>query len=304
MKLERLLSIIFKLLNNEILSASSLADEFQVSSRTIYRDIETICAAGIPVVSYQGTNGGFGIINGYKFDKSLMSSHDIMNLITVLSSLSSIFEDKEVEHTIDRLKLLDTSVNNESLLVDLQSHRTEPNSLMNLRKAIHEKRVIRFDYVSYKNEFTSRELEPIHLHYKFRNWYVYGYCRERQNDREFRVSRMMSITLTQEKFLQNHEIKGDSSYSNCNPEGFEDVVIRVNPDSLVEVLDQFQNSSKVINNDGSMTFTISVYQPLHAGWLKSILLSFGSGAKIIKPMGLQSILIDEAKNIIKVYEDI
>lgn len=92
MKLGRLLSIIFKLLNHEILSASSLADEFQVSSRTIYRDIEAICAAGIPVVSYQGTNGGFGIIEGYKFDKSLMGSYHIWNLITVLSSLSSILK--------------------------------------------------------------------------------------------------------------------------------------------------------------------------------------------------------------------
>ncbi|MGP4039080.1 helix-turn-helix transcriptional regulator [Gracilibacillus sp. D59] len=304
MKLERLISIIFKLLNNEILSASSLADEFQVSSRTIYRDIEAICAAGIPIVSYQGTNGGFGIIEGYKFDKSLIGSDDILNLITVLSSLLSIFEDKEIEHTIDRLKILDSNSNNKTLLVDLESHRTEPNSLMNLRKAIHEQRVILFDYVSNKNEFTSRELEPIHLHYKFRNWYLYGYCRERQNYREFRVSRMMSITLTQEKFLQNHEIKGGSSYSDCKLEGFEDVVIWANPNSLAEVLDQFQNSSKVINSDGSMTFTISVYQPLHAGWLKSILLSFGSGAKIIKPVELQSMLIDEAKKIIKVYEDV
>lgn len=139
MKLERLISIIFKLLNNEILSASSLAEEFQVSSRTIYRDIEAICAAGIPVVSYQGTNGGFGIIEGYKFDKSLMSSYDILNLITVLSSLSSIFEEKEFEYTIDRLKLLDTSNGDNTLLVDLESHRTEPNSLMGLRKAINEK---------------------------------------------------------------------------------------------------------------------------------------------------------------------
>ena len=214
MKLERLISIIFKLLNNEILSASSLADEFQVSPRTIYRDIEAICAAGIPVVSYQGTNGGFGIIKGYKFDKSLMGSYDILNLITVLSSLSNIFKDKEIEHTIDRLKLLDTNSNNKSLLVDLESHRTEPNSLMNLRKAIHEKKVIHFNYVSNKNEFTSREVEPIHLHYKFRNWYIYG--RERQNYREFRVSRMMDVTLTQEKFLQNHEIKDEAFYSNRN----------------------------------------------------------------------------------------
>ncbi|MEK5175712.1 YafY family protein [Heyndrickxia sp. FSL W8-0496] len=304
MKLERLISIIFKLLNNEILSASSLADEFQVSTRTIYRDIEAICAAGIPVVSYQGTNGGFGIIEGYKFDRSLIGSYDILSLITVLSSLSSIFEDKEVEHTIERLKMLDTSGNNRTLLVDLDSHRTEPNSLMDLRKAIHEKRVIRFDYVSNKNEFTSRELEPVHLHYKYRNWYLYGYCRERQNYREFRVSRMMGIILTEKTFVQTHERKEDSTYSDDNLEGFEDVVIWVNPNSLAGVLDQFQNSAKVMNSDGSMTITLSVYQPLHARWLKSILLSFGSGAKVIKPVELQSIIVDEAKKIMKVYEDI
>ncbi|ACK60666.1 TPA: helix-turn-helix transcriptional regulator [Bacillus cereus] len=304
MKLERLISIIFKLLNNGVLSASSLADEFQVSPRTIYRDIEVICAAGIPVVSYQGTNGGFGIIKGYKFDKSLMGSYDILNLITVLSSLSNVFKDKEIEHTIDRLKSLDTSSNFKYLSVDLESHRTEPNSLMNLRKAIHEKKVIHFNYISNKNEFTSREVEPIHLHYKFRNWYMYGYCRERQNYREFRISRMMGVTLTQEGFLQKHEIKDEIFYSKRNLGGFEDVVIWVSPNSLAEALDQFQNSSKTINDDGSMTITISVYQPLQAGWLKSILLSFGSGAKIVKPMELQSFLIDEAKKIIKVYEDI
>ncbi|WP_045926669.1 helix-turn-helix transcriptional regulator [Bacillus siamensis] len=304
MKLERLLSIIFKLLHNEILSASSLADEFQVSSRTIYRDIEAICAAGIPIISYQGANGGFGMMKGYKFDKSLIGSHDVLNLITVLSSLSSLFEDREVEHTIDRLKPLDTSGNNRTLYVELESLRTEPNSLRHLRKAIHEKKVVRFDYVSNKNEFTSREAEPIHLHYKFRNWYVYGYCRERQDVREFKVSRMMNITLTQEEFMHSHKVKDDSSYSDSNAEGFEDVVIWVDPNSLAKALDQFQNASKVMNSDGSMTFTISVYQPLHAGWLISILLSFGSGAKMIKPVQLQSKLIAEAKKIMKVYQDV
>lgn len=303
MKIERLISIIFKLLNNEILSASSLADEFQVSSRTIYRDIETICAAGIPVVSYQGTNGGFGIIQGYKFDKSLMGSFDILNLITVLNSLSSIFEDKKVEHTIERLKSLDVNGDN-VLMIDLENNRTEPNSLMDLRKAIHIRRVIRFDYVNNKSEFTSRKIEPLRLHYKFRNWYLYGYCRERKNNREFRISRMININLTQEKFIKNHEIIDESSHLDDSLEGFEEVIIWVKPNSLAEALDQFQNYPKELNSDGSMTFTISVYRPLQAGWLKSILLSFGSGAKIIKPVELQSILIEEVKKIIKVYKDV
>ncbi len=304
MKLERLLSIIFKLLNHEIVSASSLANEFQVSSRTIYRDIEAICAAGIPVVSFQGTNGGFGIIEGYKFDKSLMDPNDILNLISVLSSLSSIFEDKDVEHTLERLKMLDISDKKSAFMIDLESYRTEPSSLMNLRQAIYERKVIYFNYVNNKNEFTSREVEPIHLHYKYCNWYLYGYCRGRKSHREFKVSRMMGITLTQEKYLQMHEYKSDSSYSRGHQERVQEVVIWVSPYSLAEALDQFQNSSKVMNSDGSMTFTFSVYQPLHAGWLKSILLSFGSEAKIIKPVELQSILVEEAKKLINIYKDV
>ncbi|EAZ87141.1 YafY family protein [Lysinibacillus fusiformis] len=304
MKLERLLSIIFKLLNHEIVSASSLANEFQVSSRTIYRDIEAICAAGIPVVSFQGTNGGFGIIEGYKFDKSLMDPNDILNLISVLSSLSSIFEDKDVEHTLERLKMLDIGDKKSAFMIDLESYRTEPSSLMNLRQAIYERKVIYFNYVNNKNEFTSREVEPIHLHYKYCNWYLYGYCRVRKSHREFKVSRMMGITLSQEKYLQMHEYKSDSSYSRGHQERVQEVVIWVSPYSLAEALDQFQNSSKVMNSDGSMTFTFSVYQPLHAGWLKSILLSFGSEAKIIKPVELQSILVEEAKKLINIYKDV
>lgn len=115
---------------------------------------------------------------------------------------------------------------------------------------------------------------------------------------------MININLTQEKFIKNHEIIDESSHLDDSLEGFEEVIIWVKPNSLAEVLDQFQNSSKELNSDGSMTFTISVYRPLQAGWLKSILLSFGSGAKIIKPVELQSILIEEAKKIIKVYKDV
>ncbi|MDQ0229865.1 helix-turn-helix transcriptional regulator [Metabacillus malikii] len=304
MKLERLISIIFKLLNNEILSASSLANEFQVSPRTIYRDIEAICAAGIPVVSYHGTNGGFGIIDGYKFDKSLIGSYDILNVITVLRSLSSVFADKDVEHTIERLQSLDANEENKTLSVDLETHKTEPSLLINLRKAVHEKKVIRFTYVSKKNEFTSREVELIQLYYKYRNWYLYGFCRERQAYRDFKLSRMMDLTVTEERVVTNHEVKSDPSFSDNHSEAFEDVVLRVNPNSIAQVLDQFQNCSKVINSDGSMTFTISVYQPLHARWFLSILLSFGSGVEIIKPVELRTLLFDEASKIIKVYEDI
>ena len=111
MKLERLISIIYKLLNNEVLSASMLAEEYQVSQRTIYRDIDVICAAGFPVISYQGMNGGYGIMDGYKMDKSLLGSYDVDSLITVLSSLSSVFKD-------ERAQIDGTTTNNRTRAAD------------------------------------------------------------------------------------------------------------------------------------------------------------------------------------------
>jgi len=128
MKLERLISIIYKLLNHEVLSASRLAEEFQVSQRTIYRDIDAICAAGFPVISFQGHKGGYGMIDGYKMDKSLLGSYDVDSLITVLSSLSTVFEDARAQGTIERLKTVGTQQQTSSLEVDLETHRTTPDA--------------------------------------------------------------------------------------------------------------------------------------------------------------------------------
>ncbi len=302
MKLERLIAIIFKLLNHEILSATELSEEFQVSTRTIYRDIEAIGAAGIPVVSHQGTNGGFGIIEGYKFDKSLLGSSDIAHLVSMLASLSSLFQDKDLQQTVERLRVLDAKRSSEALAIDLDT-RTEPRSMIALRQAIHNQKRLRFDYVNGKNEFTSREIEPLRLQYKFHTWYVYGYCMERRDYREFKVSRMMKITVTDSTFLQRHQQPKETAPA-ADKGGFEDITLSVQPDSLAAVLDQLQSAAEKVNDDGTMTFTLAVYRPLEAGWLLSLLLGFGAGVKVVHPPALQQAVAAEAKKIMNVYKDV
>ncbi len=186
MKLERLISIIYKLLNNDVLPANALAEEFQVSQRTIYRDIDVICAAGFPVVSYQGNKGGFGMMEGFKMDKSLLGSYDVNALVTVLKGLSTVFEDERAQGTIDRLQTVGTEHRTPSLAVDFETRRSDPETLPLLRGAITERKVIRFDYINAKNERTTRELEPVRLHFKYGSWYIYGYCLTRCDYREFR----------------------------------------------------------------------------------------------------------------------
>ncbi|MWV42693.1 WYL domain-containing protein [Paenibacillus sp. HJL G12] len=303
MKLERLISMIYKLLNHEVVSASTLAEEFQVSPRTIYRDIDVICAAGFPVISYQGNKGGFGMMDGYKMDKSLLGSYDVATLITVLSSLSSVFEDERAQGTIERLQTVGTEHQASSLAVDLETRRTDPDVLPHLRTAIMERNIVRFDYVNAKNERTTRAMEPVKLHFKYGNWYIYGYCRTRRDYREFRLTRMMNVLLTPDTFQPHHEFTREVGFSNSTwQDEVEEVVIRVGPQALAEALDQFHQVDKQFHADGSMTMRIPVDRPLQASWLRSILLSFGSGAEVLEPPALRDILKEQLQNTLKLYE--
>ncbi|PDZ07975.1 transcriptional regulator [Bacillus pseudomycoides] len=305
MKLERLISIIYKLLNHEVLSASMLAEEFQVSQRTIYRDIDVICAAGFPVVSYQGSNGGYGMMDGYKMDKSLLGSYDVNSLITVLRSLSTVFEDKRAQGTIERLQTIGTEHHVTSLSVDLETHRTEPDALRHLRTSIIQQNIVRFDYINARNERTTRDMEPLRLHFKYRNWYIYGFCRTRRDYREFRLSRLMNLFVTQETFQPHHEVPEEVALSNKGwQDQLEDVVIRVGKEALAEAIDQFHQVDKQFHADGSMTMRIPVYKPLRARWLWSILLSFGSGAEVLEPLALRGIIKEQIQNALKLYEDV
>lgn len=305
MKLERLISIIYKLLNHEVLSASKLAEEFQVSQRTIYRDIDAICAAGFPVVSYQGTNGGYGIMDGYKMDKTLLGSYDVNSLITVLRSLSTIFEDERAQGTIERLQTIGPKHHATSLSVDLDTRRMEPNALRHLHMAIAQRKIVRFDYIDAKNERTTRDMEPLRLHFKHGNWYMYGFCRTRRDYREFRLSRLMNLFVTQETFEEHDKVPEEAALSNNRWQGqLEDVVIRVGIEALADAMDQFPHADKQFHADGSMRMRIPVFKPLEARWLWTILLGFGSGTEVLEPPELRGIVKEQLQNALKHYEDV
>lgn len=305
MKLERLVSIIYKLLNHEVLSASILAEEYQVSPRTIYRDIDVICAAGFPVVSYQGTKGGYGMMDGYKMDKSLLGSYDVNSLITVLRSLSTVFDDERAQGTIERLQTIGPEHQTMSLSVDFDTRRTEQDVLRHLRTAINGRNIVRFDYFNAKNERTTREMEPLRLHFKYRSWYIYGYCRTRRDYREFRLSRLMNLQLTGVLFQPHPELpEAAESADRGSREHMEDVVVRVGPEAMAEALDQFHQMDKQFHPDGSMTLRIPVCQPLKARWLWTILLGFGGGAEVLEPAALRGILKEQLLNTLKHYEEV
>ena len=125
MKLERMLSIITYLLNRDRVKAQELADKFEVSVRTIYRDIDAISQAGIPIVAYQGANGGIGIIEGYKLDKNILTGNEVHNIVVGLKGLHSISEDVKIKLLIEKLSNIavdyDYIPTGNEIMIDLSS---------------------------------------------------------------------------------------------------------------------------------------------------------------------------------------
>ncbi|MFC0211739.1 helix-turn-helix transcriptional regulator [Paenibacillus chartarius] len=305
MKLERLISIIYKLLNNEVLSASALAEEYGVSQRTIYRDIDVICAAGIPVVSYQGTKGGYGIMDGYKMDRSLLGSYDVSSLITVLHSMSTVFEDERVLETIERLQTIEPGSQTQSLSMDIGSRWIDTGTLRILRQAIKRSRVIRYDYINAKNERSARLLEPARLMYKYGNWYVAGWCRSRREVREFRVSRMANVEETDETFAQRHVVEEGGGYARDDAGDTEpvEVVMKVAGSALARAMDQFSSAEKHFNKDGSLTLKLPVDRPHEAQWLWAVLLSFGDSMELVEPVELRDVVRSMLESTLRLYTE-
>lgn len=304
MKLERLIAMIYKLLNHEILSAAVLADEYGVSQRTVYRDIDVLCAAGFPIVSVLGQHGGYGIMDGYKMDKALLGSYDVETLLTVLRSLSSVFEDERAQGTIERLRTISPNPDLAAgLAVSLETRRVDPEALPKLRTGVAERRVVRFEYVRADNERTHRTLEPLRLHYKHSNWYIYGFCRTRRDYREFRLSRMLDMELTEEYFAPHDEGSPERLTAVYEEEHTRDVVFRIYPEALSGALDQFPQADKEFHPDGSLTMCLRIHKPLEARWLWSIMLGFGPGAEVLQPVELRIILRDHLQKALTLYED-
>lgn len=184
MKIDRLLGIITVLLNKERVTAPYLAEKFEVSRRTINRDIEDICKAGIPIVTLQGNNGGISIEKGYKIDKNLLKKEELNAILTGLKSIDSVAGNRNNQNIIEKLSCKENESNSDFMRIDLASHYKDSLSykIDRIKEAEINHVVIQFLYYSSKGE-SHRSVEPYYVTYKWSSWYLFGYCLDKK---EFR----------------------------------------------------------------------------------------------------------------------
>ena len=211
MKIDRLISIIMLLLQRKQISATKLAEMFEVTPRTIYRDVETISLAGIPIIAYPGVNGGISIMEEYKIEKKLFTITDITALLIGLGSIHSTMSSEEVLNVMAKVKGLvpaekfrDIELKSNQITVDHTPWIGNKNRNLNLeviRTALNENRFISFKYSAQNGAKSQRKTEPYRLVLKNSNWYLQGYCITRNDFRIFKLSRISSLKLLEETFV-------------------------------------------------------------------------------------------------------
>ena len=203
MKIDRLIGILSILLQKETVTAPALAEQFEVSRRTISRDIDTLCQAGIPLVTRQGINGGISIMDGYRIDRTLLTGSEMKDILAGLRSLDSVHGTNRYGQLMEKLSAgsSDFMTGDQTVLIDLSSwyKDTLAPKIEQIRRAIDSRRLLAFHY--YAPECESRRIiEPYYLIFRWSSWYVWGWCTKREDFRLFKLNRMETPQMTETVF--------------------------------------------------------------------------------------------------------
>lgn len=298
MKSSRLWQIVYQLLENGQTTAPALAQLLEVSRRTVYRDVEALCQAGVPIVTAQGKDGGISLMDGFVLSKQLMSAHEKEQLLLAVKSLSSATRENEL---LAKLGGLFEQSGADWLEVDFSrwGQTGQSNARFDLiKRAILEKRVLRFCYAALNGKSSLRSVRPARLCYKSSAWYLQGYCLQRQAFRTFKLSRMSAVETTDEAFTESlapPPIEAEEA-SGAWPE----IKLRFPNEMAFRVMDEFDGDLIQREADGSLLVTVRM--PLGDGWLCGYLLSFGGRVEIVTPDWLRTELVLRARETFLKYQ--
>ncbi|MHA9740300.1 helix-turn-helix transcriptional regulator [Robinsoniella peoriensis] len=302
MKIDRLIGILSILLQNEKVTAPYLAEKFEVSRRTINRDVEDICKAGIPLVTTQGTNGGITIAEGYKIDKTLLTSHELQSILTGLKGLDSVSGTKKYSRLIDKLSVKNRSVysSTDHILVNLASYykgSLAPKIEM-IQTAIDESRLISFQYYANSGE-SKRVLEPYLIVFQWTSWYVWGYCRQKEDMRLFKLNRLWNLTVEDNVFLPRTLPEYDGDIENVFPDHYQ-VHALFHPSAKWRLIEEYGIDCYTVADDGRLSFRFGFASKEN---LVSWILSFGNLAKVIEPVPIRDEIYSIVKKMYTAYSE-
>lgn len=301
MKLDRLLGILITLLQNDRISAPILSDKFEVSRRTISRDIDALCKAGIPIVTHQGGNGGISIAEGYRLDKSVLTTDELSSIIAAIKGLGSVSDKAQIERVLDKLSVnQDTVVSlRESVVIDLSSYYrgSLTEKIEMIKQAIRENRLIEFDYYSEKGE-SHRCIEPCFIAFQWSAWFAFGYCLERRDWRLFKLARLWNLKQLDQRFSPR-EIPPDKKDFNARFTDHLKLIALFDPNMKYQLIETYGPLCFTELDSGMLRLEIGY---TNRSFIMNWLLGFGDKVKVLEPADMAEEIRQTAKNILANYK--
>ena len=255
MKIDRLIGIITTLQQRGKVTAKYLAERFEVSVRTINRDVEDICKAGIPLVTTQGKGGGISLMKGFTLDTTVFTESELSAILAGLKSLDSVSNTNSARLLANKLRGGTLSVD-EHILIDLASFYKDDLSrkIETIDRAIKEHRRIRFHYYYDRGE-NDKLIEPHLILFKWSNWYVFGFCTERKDFRMYKLLRLWDLEVTEETF-EPREI----------PEDKKNFGSHITDDYFVTAVYEPSEKYRLVEEYGPESFTVLPDGRLYTRW--------------------------------------
>lgn len=310
MKVERLLSMIMTLLEKERVGAQELAEQFEVSPRTIYRDIDAINMAGIPVRSTSGVGGGFEIMPSYKLDKKVFSTAELSTLLMGLSGLSGMMRGEELVNTLAKVKSFipadrakDIELKANQVCIDLSPWMDTQNIqpyLEIMKTALQESRLLTFAYADQHGNKTVRTVEPYQLVLKSSHWYLQGYCHIRNDYRLFKLSRISGLQMQGETFTPRNYQKPILDFEDVLETMQTRIKIRIHQSAMDRVLDFCPYED--FSTDGDEYYIVS-FPFIENDYYYGILLGLGDRCECLEPTHVRAEMKHRIRNSAALYGD-
>lgn len=301
MTVNRHFEIIYILLDKKRVTAKELAEHFEVSTRTIYRDVDVLSGAGIPIYASKGKGGGISLLERYVLNASLFTINEQADILTGLQTLAAT-DFPDTEKSLKKAAQLFKQDTINWIDIDFSpwgSRKEEKQLFFLLRDSIIHQFKIQFTYFNSKGEKSERCVEPYQLLFKQSAWYISGFCLEKESFRVFKVSRMRKLIVRKERSDLSPLPKGVEEAEREVAQSSIPVSLRISAGGAYRVYDEFDEDSITKNKDGS--FLIEVHLP-DSPWLDRYLLSFGTLLEEVHSKDLRMRLlkeIDEIKNNLK-----
>ncbi len=309
MRIDRMLSIIVMLLNRDRITARELAEKFEVSVRTVYRDIEAINMAGIPVISFSGNDGGFGIMENYRIDRQLLTFGDMFSILSALKGINTGLNAVELDSAIEKISGLvpkektgEMELRFERLAIDLNpwgcSDRLK-NTLRKIQNAINGNNLIKIKYSNAGGETMERIIEPMTLVLHGYTWYLFAFCRKRSDYRMFKLTRIKNINILQQNFIRRETSYKDYIGKETESRGTVNLVLKFSAKLRTRVEEYFNRDQINKRKNGDIIVNVSYPED---EWVYSLLLSYGEYVEVLEPPHIRKIIEEKAKKILGRYK--